>query len=359
MWRAINGSKQKPPNAFESFVTYLGHSHSNSLDRISEIMLGPSDRWLVSQIGVALIKSYEKTKQWQSGFVILHHLHRFGIHYVRLSQPCSSLPPLTPHPSPCSVALTAMKICLMVDQIPGALEVFKGCKWVKASNLEELHQRTQLLVELAQKSLQFKMFQEAWKFLEAIDSCSILKGFVNVVMNLHNKLLQSILGLKQTDFALGIFQTMKTLKLQCLPSNFSMLLQNLCNKSNVDLARKLCWEAIVGKFYSPLVQDKLFEAVLPPGVVEVEIHLLLEDHLKRIAKELEGREIQPLVVHFTAINIPGCLSFHSRLFIITFRLFILTFQVVYPCIPGCLFLHSRLFIITFQVVYSYIPGCLS
>lgn len=308
VWRAINGSKQKPPNAFESFVTHLGHSHSNSLDRSSENMLGPSDRWLVSQIGIALIKSYEKAKQWQSGFVILHHLHRFGIHYVSLSQPSSGLPPLTPHPSPCSVALTAVKICLMVDQIPGALEVFKGCKWVKASNSEELHQRTQLLVDLAQKSLEFKMLQEAWKFLEAIDSCSIPKGFVNVVTNLHNKLLQNVLGLKQTDFALGIFQRMKSLKLQCLPSNFSTLLQNLCNKGHTDLARKLCEEAIVGKYYSPLVQGKLFEAVLPPGLAELEIHLLLEEHLRRIAKELEGREMQPLVIHFSASNIPGCLS---------------------------------------------------
>ena len=300
VWKAINNSKQKPPNAFESLITYLGSSHSNLLNKPSETVLDPNDRWLVSQIGIALIKSCAEAKQWQSGFVILHHLHRFGIHYVSFSQPSSGLPPLTPHPSPCSVALTAVKICLMVDQIPGALEVFKGCKWVRASNLEELQQRTQLLVDLAQKSLEYKMFQEAWKFLEAIDSGSILKSFVTAVTNLHNKLLQSVLVLKQTDFALGIFQTMKALKLQCLPSIFSMLLQNLCNKSQSDVASRLCKDAIAENYYSPSVQGDLFEVVLPPGLVEVEVHLLLEDHLRRIVKDLDGREMRPLVVHFSA-----------------------------------------------------------
>ena len=301
VWKAINNSKQKPPNAFESFITYLGSSHSNSLNKPSETVLDPNDRWLVSQIGIALIKSCAEAKQWQSGFVILHHLHRFGIHYVSFSQPSSGLPPLNPHPSPCSVALTAVKICLMVDQIPGALEVFKGCKWVRASNLEELQQRTQLLVDLAWKSLEYKMFQEAWKFLEAIDSCSIIKPFVTMVTNLHNKLLQSVLVLKQTDFALSIFQTMKSLKLQCLSSIFSMLLQNLCNKSQSDVARRLCKGAIAENYYTcPLVQGDLFEVALPPGLVEVEVHLLLEDHLRRVVKDLEGREMRPLIVHFSA-----------------------------------------------------------
>ena len=79
-----------------------------------------------------------------------------------------------------------------------------------------------------------------------------------------------------------------------------MLLQNLCNKSQSDVARRLCKGAIAENYYSPLVQGDLFEVVLPPGLVEVEVHLLLEDHLRRIVKNLDGREMRPLVVHFSA-----------------------------------------------------------
>ena len=105
----------------------------------------------------------------------------------------------------------------------------------------------------------------------------------------------------QTDFDLSIFQTMKSLKLQCLSSIFSMLLQNLCNKSQSDVARRLCKGAIAENYYTcPLVQGDLFEVALPPGLVEVEVHLLLEDHLRRVVKDLEGREMRPLVVHFSA-----------------------------------------------------------
>lgn len=262
--------------------------------------LTSSDRWLISQLGIILMRECERNQQWQSGFVILHHLHRFGIHYVNLSQPTSGLPSLDPPPTPCGVALTATKICLMVEQTTGALEVLKGCQWVKASNPEELQQRTEMLVTLTERCLDLRMFQEAWKCLEAIDGSAIQKKFINAVNNLHNKLLQNILSLRQTDFALSIYQTMKSVKLQCLPSVFSSLLQNLCEKGQGNFAKELCKIAIAENSYSPLSSGDIFKVTLSMGLVSVEIHALLENHLQKIVRELEGRQLLPLTVHFAS-----------------------------------------------------------
>ena len=265
--------------------------------------LTPNDRWLVSQIGIALLKLSEVNQQWQSGFVVLHHLHRFGIHYVNLLEPTSDLPPLQLHTlSPCSVALTAVRICLMVQQIAGALEVLKGCRWVKASNSEELKERTELLVSLTEQCLQGRMYQEAWRCLEAIDSSAVQRNFTQVIANLHNKLLQGILTLKQTDLALSVFSEMHRLRLPCLPSIFSTLLDNLCETSRTDQARDLCRTAIKEKMYSPLAMSDMFQVILPMHVVRVEAHLLLESHLRRIGNVMMTSKqwLQPLTIHFAA-----------------------------------------------------------
>ena len=305
VWKAITNSTQKPPNALSNLMLYLNQNRISVASGSAPPSglggsLTPSDRWLVSQLGVALLKLYESNQQWQSAFVVLHHLHRYGIHYINLSQPTSGLPPLHPHPSPCSIALTAVKICLKVQQVSGALEVLKGCKWIKASCPEELRERTELLVTLAQHCLKSRMFQEGWKCLEAIDTGALQTRFTAVVTNLHNELLQGILALKQTDFALSIYHSMRGMKLRCLPSVFSTLLQNLCEKDQPTIARDLCKTAIAENYYSPLVNRDIFTVTLPVGVVGVEMHLLLESHLRRVAKELGRKELQPLTVLFTA-----------------------------------------------------------
>lgn len=195
----------------------------------------PNDRYLVSQLGVALLKLSERNKEWNSGYVILHHLHRYGIHYVKLSQPPSPLPPLVPHPpSPCSVALTALNLCLHLDkETKSALEVMRGCDWVGPSDEVECDYRTEMLAALGQRCLDENMLEEVWQCLEAIISGVVAKKFVYLVTNLHNKLLQGILNSKNDQFALQVYRSMKNVGLQCLPSVFSSLLQTLCDTDQV------------------------------------------------------------------------------------------------------------------------------
>lgn len=240
VWKAISNSKLRSANAFSSFLSSLNQSRVSMVKSPSSptptcSSLFSSDRWLVSQIGIALLKTCEQNQDWQSGFVILHHLHRFGIHYVKLSQPNSNLPPCSHASSltPCQVALMAVNVCLHIDQVSGALEVFQGCEWIRAANSEELNIRTRMLLEIAEKCFQKKMNQEGWKCLQAIDSGTIMKQFIHAVSNLHNKLLQALLSTKDTSIALRVYHTMRGKQLQCLPSYFSVLLQNLHNSGQV------------------------------------------------------------------------------------------------------------------------------
>ncbi len=76
-------------------------------------MLNSHDRWLVGQVGVALLFHCDSTRQWKAGFLLLHCLHINGIHYVNVPPPHS----VTPTPTPFSIALKAVSICLEVNII--------------------------------------------------------------------------------------------------------------------------------------------------------------------------------------------------------------------------------------------------
>lgn len=241
VWKGVVGTDQRAANSFSSLVKSLDqHRAANSETVLAEprkpgCSLFPSDRWLVTQVGIALLKRCDHEHDWQSGFLLLHNLHLYGIHYVKLSQPSSTLPPFIPHaPSPCEVALLAVKICLEAENISAALEVMRGCEWIRTSVGEELGKRTEVLCDLAKKCLEGKMLQEAWKCLENVHSGGkVVAGFVNVITNLHNRLLQDVLMLRDTNFALIVHRKMRQCQLQCLPTVFSALLQHLCDKKQV------------------------------------------------------------------------------------------------------------------------------
>lgn len=69
------------------------------------------------------------------------------------------------------------------------------------------------------------------------------------------------------------------------------------------LARDLCKTAISEDAYSPLVTSgDIFKAYLSPGLVGVEIHLLIENHLQRLAAEVDKDSMKTLIIQFYAGN---------------------------------------------------------
>lgn len=240
VWKAVSNSSSHSANAFSSLIFSLLQSRSSSTAHANGGALFGSDRWLISQLGIALLKSCEQNQNWQSGFVILHHLHQFGIHYVKLSQPSANLPPSSPvDHSPCLIALMAVNICLHIDQISSALEVLQGCEWAPAKSGEEVNLRTNVLLEVANKCLQKGMKQEGWNCLKAIETSANVKNFVHVITNLHNKLLQISLTFKDIEFSLSVYKNMRQRQLQCLPGYFSLLLQNLISDGQVQLSTQI------------------------------------------------------------------------------------------------------------------------
>lgn len=233
VWRAITASSLKVANSFSSFLSALSQSRSHTFSS-SQTSLLSSDKWLVSQIAIALLKTCVIKEDWQGGFVILHCLHRYGVHYVKLSLPSAELPPCSPvPPSPCSVALLSIDVCLHMDQVKGALEVMQGCDWIQTTLPHECLQRTHLLADMTERLLLVRDVENAWKCLQAIDSGLIPNQHQRTVTNLHNKLMQSLLSSKNIALALTVYKGMRAKKLQCLPSYFSCLLQGLCSNNQV------------------------------------------------------------------------------------------------------------------------------
>ena len=66
----------------------------------------------------------------------------------------------------------------------------------------------------------------------------------------------------------------------------------------VKLAKDMCRTSISECAYCPLVHNDLFKVVLAPGLVGVELHLLMEDHLRRLAHEIDTCKMQPLIIQF-------------------------------------------------------------
>ena len=66
----------------------------------------------------------------------------------------------------------------------------------------------------------------------------------------------------------------------------------------VKLAKSLCKAAISENAYCPLVHNDLFKVVLTPGLVGVELHLLMEEHLRRLAEEVNVDSMQQLSIQF-------------------------------------------------------------
>lgn len=130
-----------------------------------------------------------------------------------------------------------------MDRGTVALQVLKDCDWVAASSQAEQSWRTELIATLAQRCLERGQLNDTWNCLEAIVNSGSFSGsegverkFIHPVNNLHNTLLQEILNVKDIGFALVVFRSMKNMKsmrLQCLPSVFSSLLQALCDTNQV------------------------------------------------------------------------------------------------------------------------------
>ena len=66
------------------------------------------------------------------------------------------------------------------------------------------------------------------------------------------------------------------------------------------LARELCCDAIANKCYAPLVKNCVFDVTLPLGLIRLELQLLLEDCLKKIASEVANGCSKDLTIHLSA-----------------------------------------------------------
>lgn len=66
------------------------------------------------------------------------------------------------------------------------------------------------------------------------------------------------------------------------------------------MAQKLCETAIADSCYAPMIKKDVFEVTLPVGLVQLELHLLLREHLKKLSDELGKGSTRDLVIHLSS-----------------------------------------------------------
>ena len=300
VWRAITNSDQKPPNAFSSFLQHLAQSASEEPGGSNSLC--PCNHWLAAQLGIALLKMYAAARQWQSGFVVLHHLQRCGINLFADQTPVAPLPPLKPpHPSSFDLVRLAVTTCLKMDSTDSAVQALRESEWAREYTPREGREREMLLMAVAQKCFDSGLYEDCCGCLQALgDLTTSGENFANVA-NLFNQLLASVLDRDSANVDLGshVYQTMSSNSIPCLPTNFTLLLEKLCELLQFSTAQELCEQAIDQSFYSPITRGcETFAVFLPPSIHHVEVRCLVKRHLHQLSGELEGKVLPPLIINF-------------------------------------------------------------
>ena len=234
LWDILSSCTLRPAAAFSSFLSHLDSSRLSVSHGFSKLSPGScllsSDRWLVSQLGISLIRLGEQKRDLKMGYSIIQCLRQFGVPFAKLSQPPSNLPLLVySPPTPCGVTIAVVSLCLCVDNgTSTALEILSssGADCGEATP-EEACQRAELVLSAAQHGLESEMLQEVASCLEKAIDGKFPQKLLPQAADLLNKLLSTVLGKRNRGLALRVYESIKTLRLQCRPRSFSLLLKLL------------------------------------------------------------------------------------------------------------------------------------
>lgn len=302
--RAVTSSYVSPPLALWILVTSFRQFLAAAKGCSSQEAFSASDHWIVAQVAVALLLLSEENQDWEGGLQVLFCLHAQGTHYVGQPMPTQPSRDLA-FVSRCTVALTALRICLENANPSAAMEVLKGCDWVVGANNEEESQwQVVLVTALLDQCACAGMLQDAHKcFLSLLkEPTAVLLAHSHALVSACNKFIEKHISACQVEDALEIYRHLDGLGLYISAGNFSSLLEGLVNKGRSRVACELCQAAIARGLYPPLpVNGKDFVVCIPVHLCRVEVFYLLEDHLHKLALlySLQQEEVEPLDIIFS------------------------------------------------------------
>ena len=263
----------------------------------------PHDRWLLSQLGAALLLHCEHCCTWEKGFQILYCLHVHGIWYINIPRPVAKLQSYPTHVSDCSIALAAVNICLKTNNPGAAIQVLNSCGWVKAANTVDASRRMEYMVKLLEHCIRNGQLHDAQKCLtELLDSRESGEHTLQAVNSLGNRLIRLMLRTSQEDSAVEVCNALQTCKVLVPSETFSNLLSCLVNKGKSDTAKDLCKNAIKKGIYGELAVNGDASTIrLPAGLTQLEIYYLLENHINSFAAKSHNMMNENLKILF----VPG------------------------------------------------------
>ncbi|XP_029445245.1 protein TOPAZ1 isoform X2 [Rhinatrema bivittatum] len=250
------------------------------------------DKNLLGRIGISVIFSYHKYKQWMKGKKVLDKLHKMQIDFTTLKGLAGS-ESLAPR---CQVVNVAVEIFLESGSLDGAIWVLKESEWIINTSLwpcdrMDVLNRHNLLCTIASEALKKSLYRQAFEVLQNLPGLQEPQDALDVSQYsaLFNQLLDSCIENNSLGMSSSVVDFMI---LKNIPINFSFFrgLITALGRSCFWLRARSHYKSALSLGIYPPLEGNLYRKILhiPSYMSEIEMLLATEIFMVSNASNIQS-----------------------------------------------------------------------
>ncbi|KAJ7389899.1 testis- and ovary-specific PAZ domain-containing protein 1 [Desmophyllum pertusum] len=250
------------------------------------------DKYVIGQLGVALMYLSYSKQLFSQGYTVLHVLHNFSINYSLYSGEFGvQQRPLTT----IEVALTATDICLCIPKplYSSALEVLRGTNYALPAvgtflTSEEAEWRRSVLQTLCGHFMSSKEFDFIYELLDKIGDIEVFGS--GELKALYNGFLRALMQNKHVNDATALVTRMETNRISREPASVRVLVNGFAEAGNTRQAKRTFMSGIyTGVYPTSFNTDNPWTVTVGISFSAVESQLYIEKHLQSLQESIEQR----------------------------------------------------------------------
>ncbi|XP_030066759.1 LOW QUALITY PROTEIN: protein TOPAZ1 [Microcaecilia unicolor] len=250
------------------------------------------DKNLLGRIGISVIYSYHKSKQWIKGKKVLDKLHKMQIDFTTLRGLTGS-ESLAPR---CQVVNVAVEIFLKSGSLDGAIWVLKESEWVIKTSLwpcdrMDVLNRHNLLCTIAHQALAKSLYRQTFEVLQNLPGLHEPQDALDVSQYgiLFNQLLNSCIENNSLGMSSSVVDFMIS---KNIPVNFSYLrgLITALGRCCLWLRARSHYKSALSLGIYPPLEGNLYRKILhvPSYMSEIEMLLAIEIFMVSNASNIQS-----------------------------------------------------------------------
>nr|XP_033785980.1 protein TOPAZ1 isoform X2 [Geotrypetes seraphini] len=250
------------------------------------------DKNLLGRIGISVIYSYHKSKQWIKGKKVLDKLHKMQIDFTILRGLTGS-ESLAPR---CQVVNVAVEIFLENGSLDGAIWVLKESEWIINTSLwpcdrMDVLNRHNLLCTIAQETLTKSLYRQAFEVLQNLPGLQEPQDALDVSQYgaLFNQLLNSCIENNSLGMSSSVVDFVIS---KNIPVKFSYLrgLITAMGRSCLWLKARSHYKSALSLGIYPPLEGNLYRKILqiPSYMSEIEMLLAIEIFMVSNASNIQS-----------------------------------------------------------------------